>query len=144
MKIKEVSLGVCAEDPKASGLGRPPIGLAGILRMYVARQCFGALLHGDETAALGDAGYQGVEKREENRGKSVIWHVAMKRSKRKSLPKNRLGRQLENLEHLNASGVSLNGRARFPASGLGRCNQRSATKRGRSGTAWAFIRQPAP
>jgi len=26
-----------------------------------------ALLHGDETLAFGDAGYQGVEKREENR-----------------------------------------------------------------------------
>lgn len=26
-----------------------------------------ALLHGDETDAFGDAGYQGIEKREENR-----------------------------------------------------------------------------
>ena len=45
-----------------------------------------ALLHGDETAALGDAGYQGMEKQPENSGKSVTWHVAMKRSKRKALP----------------------------------------------------------
>jgi len=62
-----------------------------------------ALLHGDEIAALGDAGYQGVEKRAENQGKAVTWHVAMKRSKRKALPSNKLGRQLEKLEHLKAS-----------------------------------------
>lgn len=62
-----------------------------------------ALLHGDEVAALGDAGYQGVEKREENQGKAVTWHVAMKRSKRKELPNNKLGRQIEKLEHLKAS-----------------------------------------
>jgi IS5 family transposase len=37
-----------------------------------------ALLHGNETAALGDAGYLGVEKRPENSGNSVTWHVAMK------------------------------------------------------------------
>jgi len=30
-----------------------------------------ALLHGDETAALGDAGYQCMEKRPENVGKTV-------------------------------------------------------------------------
>ena len=52
---------------------------------------------------MGDAGYQGVEKREENLGKGVTWHVAMKRSKRKALPKNKLGRMLEKLEHLKAS-----------------------------------------
>jgi len=65
--------------------------------------CGALLLHGDESAALGDAGYQSVEKRAENLGKSVTWHVAMKRSKRKALPKNKLGRMLEKLEHLKAS-----------------------------------------
>ena len=50
------------------------------------------LLHGDESAALGDAGYQGMEKQPENSGKSVTWHVSMKRSKRKALPNNKLGR----------------------------------------------------
>jgi IS5 family transposase len=50
-----------------------------------------ALLHGDEVAALGDAGYQGVEKRRENIGKPVAWHGVMKRSKRKALPNNKLG-----------------------------------------------------
>ena len=62
-----------------------------------------ALLHEDETAALGDAGYQGVEKRPENVGKAVTWHIAMKRSKQKALPKNKLGRMMEKLEHLKAS-----------------------------------------
>ena len=54
---------------------------------------------------MGDAGYQGVEKREENLRKSVTWHVAMKRSKRKALPNanNKLGRMTEKLEHLKAS-----------------------------------------
>ena len=62
-----------------------------------------ALLHGHEVAAMGDAGYQGVEKREENRGKAVTWYVAMKRSARKALPDNKLGRMMEKLEHLKAS-----------------------------------------
>jgi IS5 family transposase len=43
-----------------------------------------ALLHGEEKIALGDSGYQGVEKRSENQGKAVTWHVAMKPSKRKA------------------------------------------------------------
>jgi IS5 family transposase len=84
----------------ASGLVHTLIGTAGNVSDVTQAH---ALLHGDETAALGDAGYQGVEKREENRRKSVTWHVAMKRSKRKALPKNKLGRMLEKLEHLKAS-----------------------------------------
>ncbi len=52
---------------------------------------------------MGDAGYQGVEKREENLVKNVTWHVAMKRSKRKAPPNNNLGRMTETLEHLKAS-----------------------------------------
>lgn len=84
----------------ASGLVHTVIGTAGNVSDVTQA---GALLHGDETAALGDAGYQGVEKRVENLGKSVTWHVAMKRSKRKALPKNKLGRLQEKLEHLKAS-----------------------------------------
>lgn len=62
-----------------------------------------ALLHGDERAKLGNAGYQRVEKRPENIGKAVAWHVAMKCSKRKAPPKSKLGRTTEKLEHLKAS-----------------------------------------
>jgi IS5 family transposase len=43
----------------------------------------GALLHGDEEAAFGDAGYQGVHKRPEAVGPT--WHVAMRPGKRKKL-----------------------------------------------------------
>lgn len=63
----------------------------------------GALLHGAEEDVFADAGYQGVEKREENLGAEVAWHVAMKRSLRKALPKTALGEKLEWLEQLKAS-----------------------------------------
>jgi IS5 family transposase len=43
----------------------------------------GALLHGDEEAAFGDAGYQGVHKRPEAQGPT--WHVAMRPGKRRRL-----------------------------------------------------------
>ena len=46
-----------------------------------------ALLHGGEERVWGDAGYQGVGKREENRGKHVDWRVAMKLGKRRRLDK---------------------------------------------------------
>jgi IS5 family transposase len=63
----------------------------------------GALLHGDETDAFGDAGYQGVEKREENLEVPVAWHVAMKRSVRKALPKSPWGEMMEWIEQAKAS-----------------------------------------
>jgi IS5 family transposase len=84
----------------ASGLVHTLVGTAGNVSDVTQAH---ALLHGDEVAAMGDAGYQGVEKREENLGTTVTWHVAMKRSKRKALPKNKLGRMTEKLEHLKAS-----------------------------------------
>lgn len=84
----------------ASGLVHTVIGTAGNVADVTHAH---ALLHGDETAALGDAGYQGVEKRPDNSGKSVTWHVAMTRSKRKALPNNKLGSLTEKLEHLRAS-----------------------------------------
>ena len=83
-----------------SGLVHTVVGTAGNVADVTQAH---ALLHGDEIAALGDAGYQGVEKRPENLGKAVTWHVAMKRSKRKALPNNKLGRMREKLEHLKAS-----------------------------------------
>ena len=62
-----------------------------------------ALLHGDETDVFGDAGYQGVEKREENLALPVTWHVAMRPSKRKALDKSAVGELMEKLEHAKAS-----------------------------------------
>ena len=44
-----------------------------------------ALLHGEEKDAYGEAGYQGVEKREENRDTPVNWHTAMRPGKRRQL-----------------------------------------------------------
>ncbi|RDJ98502.1 IS5 family transposase [Cupriavidus lacunae] len=44
-----------------------------------------ALLHGHEDHAFGDAGYTGVEKRDEMQGKSVKWQVAVKRGKIKAM-----------------------------------------------------------
>ena len=52
----------------ASGLVHTVIGTAGNVSDVTQAH---ALLHGDEVAAMGDAGYQGVEKREENLGKNV-------------------------------------------------------------------------
>jgi transposase, IS5 family len=43
----------------------------------------GALLHGEEEAAFGDAGYQGVDKRPQAAGPT--WHVAMRPGKRRKL-----------------------------------------------------------
>ena len=60
----------------------------------------GALLHGEEHAAFGDAGYQGVHKREEAQGPD--WHVAMRRGKRKKLnpfmPRDAIVEQIEQLK----------------------------------------------
>lgn len=52
-----------------SGLVHTVIGTAGNVADVTQAH---ALLHGDETAVLGDAGYQDVEKRHENIGKSVV------------------------------------------------------------------------
>lgn len=62
-----------------------------------------ALLHGGEPDVLADAGYQGVEERDENRATKVTWHVAIKCGERKTLPAGRLGRLLEKLERCKAS-----------------------------------------
>ncbi|MFZ3119437.1 MAG: IS5 family transposase [Variovorax sp.] len=61
----------------------------------------GALLHGQEADAFGDAGYQGVAKREEAQGPH--WHVAMKPGKRKLLTDSTLGQMLEKVEKIKAS-----------------------------------------
>ena len=62
-----------------------------------------ALLHGQETDALGDAGYQGVAKRPENRDTPVTWHVALRPGVRRALPDDALGRLQERVEQVKAS-----------------------------------------
>lgn len=61
----------------------------------------GALLHGEETDAFGDAGYRGVGKREEAQGPQ--WHVAMQPGKRKVLSDSALGQMIEKVEKIKAS-----------------------------------------
>jgi IS5 family transposase len=62
----------------------------------------GALLHGEETAAFGDAGYRGVDKRQEAQGPT--WFVAMQPGKRRALdPSKKSARLLEKAEQLKAS-----------------------------------------
>ncbi len=62
----------------------------------------GALLHGNEENVYGDAGYQGAEKREENQGRAVSWHVALRPGKRRALPDTPQGRFLDQLERVKA------------------------------------------
>lgn len=62
-----------------------------------------ALLHGQEQEVYADAGYQGVEERPENEGKTLTWHVAMKRGKRKALSNTRWGKLREKIEKTKAS-----------------------------------------
>ena len=61
------------------------------------------LLHGQETVALGDAGYQGVAKRPENQNAPVTWHVALRPGVRRALPDDALGRLQQRIERVKAS-----------------------------------------
>ncbi len=61
------------------------------------------MLHGEEELALGDAGYQGVEKRQENLGRNVRWHIALRPGKRRLLGRSNMGRILESYERAKAS-----------------------------------------
>jgi len=61
------------------------------------------LLHGQETVALGDAGYQGVERRPESLRQPVTWHVALRPGVRRALPDDALGRLQERIEQVKAS-----------------------------------------
>ena len=63
-----------------------------------------SLLHGQETDAFGDAGYQGVDKRPDAR-QDVTWHVAMRPGKRKALDKqnNAIDALIDQVEKLKAS-----------------------------------------
>jgi IS5 family transposase len=46
------------------------------------------LLHGEEKRVWGDAGYQGINKREEHEDRDVDWFIAMRPGKRRALAKN--------------------------------------------------------
>lgn len=63
-----------------------------------------ALLHGEEQEVYGDSGYQGVEKREENKGKKVDWVIAMRHGKRRKLRESGTeeGRLVDKIEQLKS------------------------------------------
>ena len=83
----------------ASGLVHTVIGTAANVNDVTQA---GALLHGQEAAAFGDAGYRGVDKREEAQGPT--WFVAMQPGKRKALnTASKWARLLEKAEQLKAS-----------------------------------------
>jgi IS5 family transposase len=62
-----------------------------------------SLLHGEEKAGHGDAGYQGAHKRPDARP-GMTWYVAMRHGKRRALDKDSPANALiEHVEHLKAS-----------------------------------------
>ena len=61
-----------------------------------------ALLHGHEEDAFGDAGYLGVDKRDEMMGATVKWHVAAKRGKIKAMQEGPLKDLVVALERTKA------------------------------------------
>jgi IS5 family transposase len=88
-------IGVDAE----SGLVHTVRGTAGSVNDVVEAN---SLLHGQESDAFGDAGYQGAGKRPDARA-GVNWHIAMRPGKRKALDKTKLVDQLtEQVEHIKA------------------------------------------
>lgn len=60
------------------------------------------LLHGDEELVFGDAGYQGVDKREEHQGREVQWFVAMRPSKLAQIKRSLANAQAQ-IEYMKAS-----------------------------------------
>jgi len=56
------------------------------------------LLHGEERNVWGDAGYQGVEKREEHAQREVNWFVAMRPGKQAQLPESHPLKQAERIK----------------------------------------------
>jgi len=62
-----------------------------------------ALLHGEETDAFGDAGYQGAAKRPDATGE-VNWHIAMRPGRRKALDlSSPLAAMIDKVEQIKAS-----------------------------------------
>jgi IS5 family transposase len=62
------------------------------------------VLHGDEKHVMGDAGYIGIDKREENIGKTEVeWHIAEKRSKIEKIADDNVRDALKKLERAKAS-----------------------------------------
>ncbi len=91
----QAHIGVEAE----SGLVHSVRGTSGNVNAVVEAN---SLLHGQETDAFGDAGYQGVDRRPDAK-KNVRWHVAMRPGLRRALDKGEPGDALiDQLERTKA------------------------------------------
>lgn len=60
----------------------------------------GDLLHGGERRVHGDAGYTGIHKRAEHKGRDVAWHIAVRPSKRRQMGQDS---EAWKIEHAKAS-----------------------------------------
>jgi len=56
------------------------------------------LLHGQESRVFGDAGYLGIEHRDEHQRRSLTWLISQRPGKRKNLPKSGIDYQIEKLK----------------------------------------------
>jgi IS5 family transposase len=82
-----------------SGLVHTVRGTAGSVNDVIEAN---SLLHGEETQAWGDAGYQGAAKRPDARG-GVRWNIAMRPGKRRALDKGTvMGALIDKVEKLKA------------------------------------------
>ena len=76
------------------------------------------LLHGEEVRVRGDAGYGGIEKREEHQDRNVTWCIAMRPGKRRRLDPTEVAALLE--------GCKASVRAKVRYRGLGKNENRLA------------------
>ena len=74
----KLHVGVDAGTGLVHSLATTPAGVHDVTQAH-------RLLHGEETQVWGDAGYVGVQKREENRDLAVEWRVALKPGQRRKL-----------------------------------------------------------
>ena len=74
----KLHIGVDADTGLAHSLSATPANVHDVIEAHL-------LLHGGEETVWGDAGYTGVQKREENRELAVEWQVALRTGKRRKL-----------------------------------------------------------
>ena len=60
------------------------------------------LLHGEEKHVFADAGYQGVEKRPEHKGRKTNWHIAMRPGARRALGDSEDDMETKTIERLKS------------------------------------------
>ena len=91
--------------PKGEGAGRPPIGLARMLRMYVAQQCFGLSDEGIEDAIYDSQAIRGFVGIDPNRESASDATTLLKLSR--LLEKNELTPKIFEVinEHLAGKGL---------------------------------------